>query len=122
MRVGGIGVIHFGGCNETLLLRPALVDALETPFGAAPGGADRLIVHDDEDRVRVGRRQDAHGNPTAALDGDVVEGDVAKGTVGGDLLLRDGIAVDDQFHVYVARVTDAGALQVPVGGLVVGQG
>src|SRR6185312_14426045 len=68
MLVGRLGVVHLGGSDKTLLLRPALIDALEAPFGAAAAGADGLPADQDEDRIRVRRRQDSQRHPTAAVD------------------------------------------------------
>src|SRR5271166_2202996 len=51
--VGLSGLLLLGRANVTLPLRPALIDALQAPFGRFPGCADRLVAHDHEDRVGV---------------------------------------------------------------------
>ena len=63
--VGGNGILHLIFGNQAFLLRPALVDALETPFGAAARCSDWLFVDGDEDRVRVRRRKNTKGVPRA---------------------------------------------------------
>ena len=44
--VGLSGLIVFRRANGTLFLRPALIDALQAPFGRFPGSANRLVAHD----------------------------------------------------------------------------
>ena len=46
-------LLHFVGLDKLLFLRPTLVNALEAPFGAALGRADRLVADKHENRVRV---------------------------------------------------------------------
>src|SRR5438552_452962 len=47
-------LLHFVGLDELLLLRPALVHAFETPFGAPFRRANRPVADQQEHRVRVG--------------------------------------------------------------------
>src|SRR5215467_3282732 len=82
--------------NLRRLLAPALVDGFQTPLGAAPRGADRLVADDDEDRIGVCRSEDAQRDPTAALDLGL-ERYVAQRAVGDDLLFIYRRPVDDQF-------------------------
>src|SRR5262249_13417079 len=83
------------------LLAPALVNGFQTPFGAAPRGADRLVANDNEDRIGVRRSGDAQRDPTAALDLGV-ERDVAHRAVGDNLLFIYRHSVDDQFDHHSA--------------------
>src|SRR4029079_13823340 len=53
------------------LLRPALIDARETPLGAALRRANRPSAGKDEDRVGMRRAEDAQRDPAAALDVDL---------------------------------------------------
>ena len=57
--IGFQRVLPFAGVDEFLLLGPALVHALEAPFGATTGGSDGLIVDEDEDGICVGGGEDA---------------------------------------------------------------
>src|SRR5215510_10483284 len=106
------GLIAFFCRNFRRLLAPALVDRFQTPFGAAPRGADRLVADDDEDRIGVRRDADAQRDPTAALDPGV-ERHVANCAVGDDLLFIYRHAINDQFDHHFARRSDARAFQIP---------
>lgn len=112
MFVGGLGVGEFVFADEASFLGPALVDALEAPFGAA-AVADRFAIDEDEDGVGVGAGEYAEGDPTAFVD---VHGEFGfvHGAVGGNGLFGDGIAVDDEFDGDGAGGVDAGAFDVPV--------
>src|SRR5262249_7850251 len=107
------GLVALFRRNLRRLLAPALVNGLQTPFGAAPRGADRLVADGDEDRIGVRRSGDAQRDPTAALDPGV-ERDVAHRAVGDDLLFIHRRSVDDQFDHHFARRSDARALQIPI--------
>src|SRR5262249_11467000 len=107
------GLVALFRRNLRRLLAPALVNGLQTPFGAAPRGADRLVASGDEDRIGVRRSGDAQRDPTAALDPGV-ERDVAHRAVGDDLLFIHRRSVDDQFDHHFARRSDARAFQIPV--------
>src|SRR5687768_9530725 len=69
MLVCGFRVLQLIGFDHTFFLRPTLVNALETPFRAAPGGTDRLTVDHHENRIRMRGGQNAQRDPAAALDG-----------------------------------------------------
>src|SRR5947209_20014687 len=69
--IGRLGVLHLCGADELLLLRPALIHALQAPLGAASAGADQLAADEDEDGVRVRGGQDSQRHPTAARDRDI---------------------------------------------------
>ena len=94
--------------NFRRFLAPALVHRFQTPFGASPGGSDRLVADEDEDGVGVRRGQDSQGDPTAALQGHV-PGQGVGGAVGGYGGGRYGLAVDDHLDGHVAARADAGA-------------
>ena len=47
------GLVALFRRNLGRLLAPALINGLQTPFGAAARGADRLVADDDEDRIGV---------------------------------------------------------------------
>src|SRR3954471_14428911 len=76
--VGGLGVGAFGLAVGAGLFLPALVDPVQGPLDAAAAGADGLVVDQHENRIRVAGGEDAHGDPTAAVDGHVVERDLAR--------------------------------------------
>src|SRR6186713_3044097 len=46
--IGVLRLLHLRGFDEALLLRPALVHALEAPIRAAARGANRLIADEHE--------------------------------------------------------------------------
>ena len=62
--VGGLRVFHLRRrLMKLLLLRPALIHALEAPFDAAPRRADRLAADQHEDRIGVRRRAGSAARP-----------------------------------------------------------
>src|SRR5437879_6106527 len=69
--VGALRVRHLLHFDETLLLGPALIHALQAPLRAAAPRTDRLVADQHEYRVGVRRGQDAQRHPTAAVDLDV---------------------------------------------------
>ena len=111
MFVGGEGVGLFLGLDEPLLLRPALVHALEAPVETAPL-ANGPSVHDHEDGIAVRRGQDAQRHPTAARDLRV-EGNVSLLPISEEVLPRHGHSVDDQFQRHLACPAEAGPLDLP---------
>src|ERR1700761_6349931 len=65
MVVGFLGFGQFLGRDFWGFLAPALLDAAQTPLGAGAGCSDRLATYDNKNRIRMRRRKDSHGNPTA---------------------------------------------------------
>jgi len=68
MVVSQFRVLHLVRLVGPLFLGPALINTLQTPFGAALGGANRLAIDDDKNRIRVRRRINPQRHPTAPLD------------------------------------------------------
>ena len=66
-----------------------------------------------EDWIGVHRRKDAQCDPTGLLDLDIPV-QVIPISIGGQILLSDGLAIDDQFDRNRARGSDAAALDVPI--------
>src|SRR6267154_2298746 len=62
----GVGEFRLG--NLRSLLSPALVYSGKTPLSTLTGSANRFSVHQNKDGIAVRRTQDAHSQPTAALD------------------------------------------------------
>src|SRR5215211_5045603 len=53
VRIGFTTLVYFVALEKALLLRPAFVDTFETPFDAPARGADRFVIHQHKDRIRV---------------------------------------------------------------------
>ena len=115
--VGGLGFGEFGGGVEAFFFSPALVYAVEAPLGGFWLARMGLVVDDDEDGVGVAGGEDAQGDPTAAVELQVFEGDVLELPSAVMVLVGDGLAVDDEFEFYVAGAGDAGAVRCARGSL-----
>src|SRR5688572_28127681 len=113
MLVVGPRLRQLGLSDERLLLRPALVHALQAPLDAAAGGANRLVADENENRVRVRRGEYAQRHPAAALDRNL-ETHLLKRTVRANLLPRDRVAVHDDLERNVARCAHARTFEIPI--------
>ena len=99
-------------------MRPAFVDAFQTPLRASLRGANRLSIHKHEDRVGVRGGKDAQCDPTAVSDRNV-EIDVLNRAVRRDLFAGDRVSVDNNFDWNFTRFADPSPLDVPVWFLIV---
>src|SRR5215467_1197473 len=73
-------------CRDSCcLLRPALVYPCQAPLGAPPRRTDGFPTNKDKNRIRVGRRKDAHRKPATLADGHI-KGKLSHHSVGADLL------------------------------------
>src|ERR1019366_8383600 len=112
MLIGRLCLNHLAGAYELLLLRPALVHALEAPLNAAPRRPDRPVADEDEDRIRVRGAQDPQRHPAAARNLHA-ERDVPQLPVGHQLLGRHWIAVHDDLHGHLVGDAYPRALDAP---------
>src|SRR5207253_11028769 len=53
MLIDFLGLVHFIGFDETLFLRPALIDAFQAPLSAALGGANRPVIDQNKNWIGV---------------------------------------------------------------------
>src|SRR5580704_11520281 len=62
--VGRLGVVLFARSKSSGLHLPTDVNRVPAPLRALATGTNRLACHLDEDRIRMDRRKDPHGDPT----------------------------------------------------------
>ena len=113
--VAGSRAIRFPNLGQ--LHVPTLVHGLAAPLGAFNRSTDGRVIDEDEDRIGVRAREDAHGNPARIIDA-VLERNVRPAPISHDLLTRHRLTIHHQFHQDVSRGPDAGSVDIPVGRLV----
>src|SRR2546423_7330625 len=107
------GVFHFGGFDEFLFLRPALIHARQAPFRAATGGPDRFAIHENKNWVGMRRWQNAQSYPTA-LSHRHLERHVSQRAIGQQIGPSERIAVHDYFDRNLASDSHPRFLYVPI--------
>ncbi len=120
MVIGLPGIIQFILIDELLLLLPAVIYSTQAPFRTATGSPHGFVRDRNPDRVGVGGRKDAGGDPRTAFDGNL-ESQVLQAAVGMQPALCDGFPIDEDFNRYVTGIAKPGAFNVPVGFLLVGE-
>ena len=107
MVVSILRLLHFAGADESLLLRPAFINAFKTPFDTARVRRYRSAADKDPNRVCVGGGGGLQGYPTAAFD-VYRNGQVADDAVRQNVGFGGDAAVDDDFQWDLAGVANAG--------------
>src|SRR4051812_54930 len=113
MIVGRLRGREFGLRHLWSLLGPALVDCRQTPLRTLARSANGLSVHQHEDRIGMRGTQDPHRQPTASFDGHLKH-KLLEMPIRHEILARHRLSVPDQLYRYLARISEARSLQMPV--------
>src|SRR5258708_4095664 len=111
--VSGSRLRHLVRFDETLLLFPAAVYAVEAPLRAASRGPDRLAIDEDKDRVGMRRGKDSQSHPTAFVELRV-ERNIANVAVCFYFVPGNRVAVNNKFDRDTPCSFHAGAFDIPI--------